>query len=132
MATAGYHPITGEWMSSRQASDYQLRLDAVYGVGVRLDFQADLARRLADLPVQGPAGAPFRPGDRFRMVSGNGQVVRTGTILQWDVPFPNTRPGHWYVEVDPLPRPPGARVRKHDPWDGFRTWFDADQLERVP
>jgi hypothetical protein len=89
------------------------------------------AESLRTLPVQGPVGAPFRPGDRFRWRSGNGRVVRTGTILEWNVPYPNTRSGHWYVEVDPLPKPRGARVLKRNPWDGFRTWMDADEFERV-
>jgi hypothetical protein len=86
-------------------------------------------------PVQGPAGAPFLPGDRFRWTATNG-TVRTGTIIEWQGHISPRYErlygwGSWFVEVDPLPTPRGARPRKHNPWDGFRTWFDADRLERV-
>lgn len=106
--------------------------------GSRLTPEA--CRVLRASPVQGPAGAPFRPGDRFRWTSGNGLAVRTGTILEWQ-PFIEGSSlarrswGSWFVEVDPLPRPAGARERKRNPWDGFRTWFSGDELgvvERLP
>lgn len=89
-------------------------------------------------PAQGPAGAPFKPGDRFRWTSGNGQTVRTGTMIKWN-PYPGRLlpawPGQWLVEIDPLPKPKGARpLKAGNPWDGFRTWFrpDMPRLERVP
>ena len=87
-------------------------------------------------PVQGPAGAPFRPGDRFRWLSRNGLVTRTGTVVEWQ-PFvagtvlAGRSWGSWLIEVDPLPKPKGARSRKCNPWDGFRTWTVGDELERV-
>lgn len=86
--------------------------------------------------IEGPAGAPFRPGDRFRWTSGNGLTVRTGTILEWQPYVAGSvlaakRWGSWYVDVEPLPKPRGVRARKHNPWDGFRTWFTGDEMGLV-
>lgn len=105
-----------------------------------VQYAATVAGALHASPVQGPVGAPFRPGDRFRWTSGNGLTVRTGTILEWQPFLPGSvlaakRWGSWFVDVEPLPKPRGARTRKHNPWDGFRTWFTGDEMglvERVP
>ncbi len=62
--------------------------------------------------------AEFAPNDRFTWTTGNG-TVRTGTILEWFAPT-----GTWFVEID---RDPSLPVP-----DGYRTWFKAAELRRVP
>lgn len=67
-------------------------------------------------PVQGPVGAPFRPGDRFRWTGDDG-TVQTGKIL-----LLSADGVRWVVDVDADERSPR----------GYRTWFDPDMMVRVP
>lgn len=97
--------------------------DPLAGVGA--DYRKDPAERIAAVAAVAPEyvhqveePAEFAPNDRFTWTAGNG-TVRTGTILEWFAPT-----GTWFVEID---RDPSLPVP-----DGYRTWFKAADLRRVP
>jgi hypothetical protein len=52
-------------------------------------------------------------GDRFALRSGDGQVVRHGTLLEW-----REREQHWFLRVGAEPHPTAGYEM-----DGFETWL---------
>lgn len=59
----------------------------------------------------------WKVGDRFALRSGNGQLVRHGTLLEL---MDN---GNWFLEVDTELHPVHYYVM-----NGFKTWLPAELL----
>ncbi|WP_426513145.1 hypothetical protein ACPPVO_22465 [Dactylosporangium sp. McL0621] len=55
----------------------------------------------------------WQVGDRFALRSGDGRVVRHGTLLEW-----HEREQHWFLRVDAEPHPTAGHQM-----DGFETWL---------
>lgn len=58
----------------------------------------------------------WKAGDRFAWRSGNGQVVRHGTLLKLE------DNGNWFLRVDAEPHPSGYDM------EGYETWLPTEWL----